>query len=337
MAGQGAVLAAPRSGDLTPTVVNDDFAAALPVDALPYSNVQDLSTATAQDGEPTSCFGATRTVWYAYTPTTTGMVTAGTGPDYPGIAVYTGSSLDSLSEVYCRPLYGYAPVTFEARAGTTYLFRTGADFAEQVTFRLDVAPDPEVDFSPPGYELSMFDTVSFWPSVHDPAGLGIASYRWEFGDATTTDAQFPRHRFTADGDYTVRLTARTVDGRSASAAHPVVVRTHDVAIDRLAVPSTARVGQTVGVTVAVRNTRYAEDVEVRLYRSGPYGYEEVGAQTQPVPVGRGKGTTFSFRYVVTAEDGAAGKLTFRAVAAVLRNRDALPADNELLSPPVRVS
>ncbi|KAB1906895.1 hypothetical protein [Micromonospora sp. AMSO31t] len=77
VAGQGAVLAAPRSGDLTPTVVNDDFAAALPVDALPYSNVQDLSTATAQDGEPTSCFGATRTVWYAYTPTTTGMVTAG--------------------------------------------------------------------------------------------------------------------------------------------------------------------------------------------------------------------------------------------------------------------
>ncbi|MFE9955512.1 PKD domain-containing protein [Micromonospora sp. NPDC005299] len=338
MAGPVAALAAPESGDLALTAVNDDFAAALPVDALPYANVQDLSTATAEDGEPTSCFGATRTVWYSYTPTTTGMVTAGTGPDYPGIAVYTGSSLDSLSEVYCRPLYGYAPVTFEAQAGTTYLFRTGADFAEQVTFRLDVAPDPEVDFSPPGYEPSEFDTVAFWPSVHDPAGLGIASYRWEFGDGTTSDAQFPRHRFTADGDYTVRLTASTVDGRSRTAAHPVVVRTHDVSIVRLAVPSTARVGQALGVTVTVRNTRYAENVEVRLHRGGPYGYEQVGVETQPVPVkAAGNGTTFSFRYVVTADDRAAGKITFRAVAAVLQNRDALPADNELLSTPVRVS
>ncbi|KAB1906894.1 PKD domain-containing protein [Micromonospora sp. AMSO31t] len=154
-------------------------------------------------------------------------------------------------------------MTFEARAGTTYLFRTGADFAEQVTFRLDVAPDPEVDFSPPGYEPSMFDTVSFWPSVHDPAGLGIASYRWEFGDGTTTDAQFPRHRFTADGDYGVRLTARTVDGRSASAAYPVVVRTHDVAIDRLAVPST-RAGRTDR-----RRHRRGAQRPVRRGRRGP--------------------------------------------------------------------
>ena len=129
VAGPVAALAAPESGDLTLAAVNDDFAAALPVDALPYENVQDLRAATAEEGEPTSCFGSTRTVWYSYTPTTTGMVTAGTGPDYPGIAVYTGSSLDSLTEVFCRPLYGYAPVTFEARAGTTYLCRTGADFA----------------------------------------------------------------------------------------------------------------------------------------------------------------------------------------------------------------
>lgn len=338
VAGPVAALAEPESGDLTLTAVNDDFAAALPVDALPYANVQDLSTATAEDGEPTSCFGASRTVWYSYTPTATGMVTAGTGPDYPGIAVYTGGSLDSLSEVFCRPLFGYAPVTFEARAGTTYLFRTGADYADQITFRLDVAPDPEVDFSPPGYEPSEFDTVSFWPSVHDPAGLGIASYRWEFGDGTTSDAQYPSHRFNADGDYTVRLTGSTVDGRSRTASHLVVVRTHDVSIVRLAVPSTARVGQTVGVSVTVQNTRYAETVEVSLHRGGPYGYAQVGADTKPVPVkARGKTTAFSFAYTVTAEDLAAGKITFRAVAGVLQNRDALPADNELLSTPVRVS
>ncbi|MFG2054463.1 PKD domain-containing protein [Micromonospora sp. NPDC048930] len=338
VAGPTAAFAEQEGDVVTQAVTNDNFADALPVDALPYSNVQDLTTATAEDGEPTSCFSSTRTVWYSYTPTTTRMVTAGTLPDYPGIAVYTGSSLDSLTEVYCRPAYGYTPVTFEAQAGTTYLFRTGASFSEQTTFRLDVAPDPEVDFSPPGWEPSIFDTVSFWPSIYDPAGLGIASVRWDFGDGTTTDDQYPRHRFNADGDYSVRLTAWTVDGRSASATQVVMVRTHDVSIVRLGVPSTARVGQSIGVTVNVQNTRYDETVEVRLYRNQPYGYQEVGIDTQPVPVQpAGKTVAFSFSYTVTAEDQAAGKITFRAVAALRPNRDALGADNELLSTPVRVN
>lgn len=338
VAGPTAAAAAPEGDLVTQAVTNDNFADALPVDALPYSNVQDLTTATVEEGEPTSCFGSTRTVWYSYTPTTTRMVTAGTLPDYPGLAVYTGSALDSLSQVYCRPAYGYTPVTFEAQAGTTYLFQTGASFSEQTTFHLDVAPDPEVDFSPPGWEPSMFDTVSFWPSLSDPAGLGIASARWDFGDGASTEDRYPQHRFTADGDYAVTLTAWTVDGRSASATHAVRIRTHDVSIVRLGVPSTARVGQTIGVTVNVQNVRYDETVEVRLYRSQPYGYQQVGVDMRPVPVQpAGKTTAFSFTYTVTADDQAAGKVTFRAVAAVQQNRDALGADNELLSTPVRVN
>ncbi|NYF55783.1 PKD domain-containing protein [Micromonospora purpureochromogenes] len=318
--------------------VNDDFAEALPVGALPYSNVQDLSTATAEPAEPSSCFNSTRTVWYSYTPTTTRTVMASTAPGYPGIAVYTGSSLSNLSEVFCLPLHGYAPVTFEAQAGTTYLFRTGADFAEQVTFRLEVAPDPTVDFYYAGVDHNSFDTVPFYPSVHDPAGLGIASYAWDFGDGSTSTATYPSHRFSADGDYTVRLTVRTVDGRSASASEVIAVRTHDVSIVRLTVPSTARVGQTIGVTVNVQNTRYDENVTVRLHRSSPSGYVQVGTSTQPVPVkAAGKTTAFSFSYTVTADDRAAGKITFRAVAELVQNREALPADNELLSTPVKVS
>ncbi|MEU5567800.1 PKD domain-containing protein [Micromonospora musae] len=316
---------------------NDDFAGALPVDALPYSNVQDLSTATAQDGEPTSCFSSARTVWYSYTPETTRILTAETGPGYPGIAIYTGSSLGSLSEVSCRPLYGYAPVTFEAQAGTTYLFRIGADFAEQVTFQLDVAPPPAVDFYAAGVDHNSFDTITFWPSVHDPAGPGIARYTWDFGDGTTSDTLYTNHRFTADGDYTVTLTVWTVDGRSNSVSHAITIRTHDVSIVRLSVPSTARVGQTVGITVNVQNHRYDENVQVRLYRSSPNGYAYVGDVTKPVPVKAvGRTTAFPFTYTVTADDRTAGKVTFQAVAQLVQNRDALPADNELLSTPVRV-
>ncbi|MCZ7437334.1 PKD domain-containing protein [Micromonospora sp. WMMC241] len=323
----------------TDAPVNDDLAGALPVGALPFANGQDLSTATVQEGEPSSCFETDRTVWYSYTPAETGMVTAHAGPDHLGVAVYTGDSLDTLAEVTCRPTYSGTPVTFEARAGTTYRFRVGANYAEQATFRLDVAPPPEVGFDVAEVEWSVFDEVAFWPRLFDPAGLGIdlGSLVWDFGDGTTSTEQFPRHRFASDGDHAVRLTARTVDGRTASATHTSVVRTHDVAVVKVNAPSTARAGQRVGVTVEVRNTRYDETVEIRLERSHPWGFEQVDAATKPVPATAGGGrTSFSFAYTVTPQDAAAGKVTFRAVAAVRDHRDALPADNELLSAPVRI-
>ncbi|MEU1843006.1 PKD domain-containing protein [Micromonospora sediminicola] len=318
---------------------NDNLTGALPVGALPFVDGQDLSAATVQEGEPSSCFEAGRTVWYSYTPAADQLVTAGTGPDYLGVAVYTGDSLGTLAEVTCRPTYGGTPVTFRARAGTTYLLRIGADYAEQTTFRLDVAPGPEVDFDVADVEWSVFDEVAFWPRLYDPAGLGVdlGSLVWDFGDGTTSTEQYPRHRFTSDGDHRVRLTARTVDGRTATATHTSVVRTHDVAVVKVNTPSTARAGQRVGVTVEVRNNRYDEHVEVRLERSNPWGFEQVDAATKPVPVTGGGGrTSFSFTYTVTAEDAAMGKVTFRAVAAVRDHRDALPADNQLISTPVRV-
>ncbi|WP_405089586.1 PKD domain-containing protein [Micromonospora sp. NBC_01392] len=339
MPGVIALLAAgatPGSAAVDPPV-NDNLAGASSVGALPFVDVQDLSAATVQEGEPSSCFETDRTVWYSYTPTVDRLVTAGAGPDHLGVAVYTGDALDVLTEVSCRSTYAGTPVTFPARAGTTYLFRVGANYVEQTTFRLDVAPAPEVDFDVAEVEWSVFDEVAFWPRLSDPAGLGIdlGSLRWDFGDGTTSTEQYPRHRFTGDGDHQVRLTARTVDGRTASATHTSVVRTHDVAVVKLNTPSTARAGQRVGVTVDVRNTRYDENVEVRLHRSGPFGYEEVGVDTRPVPARSGS-TSFSFAYTVTPQDAAAGKVTFRAVAAVRDHRDALPADNELLSAPVRV-
>src|SRR5437763_1838196 len=47
---------------------NDDFANATPIGALPFSDRQDLSAATAEPAEPRSgCFGSTNTVWYSFT------------------------------------------------------------------------------------------------------------------------------------------------------------------------------------------------------------------------------------------------------------------------------
>src|SRR6266568_4806082 len=50
----------------------------------------------------------------------------------------------------------------------------------------------------------------------------------------------------------------------------------------------------------------------------------------------GQTTRFAFSYTVTSDDKAAGKITFRADANISNHPDALPADNELLSTPVKV-
>jgi len=90
--------------------------------------------------------------------------------------------------------------------------------------------------------------------------------------------------------------------------------------------------------VYVQNTRYPETARVTLSKSTPTGFVEVGSTTQSVPVRTtGQTTRFSFTYTVTADDLALGKLTFRAAVSLTEHRDALPADNELISGPVRIT
>lgn len=317
---------------------NDDFADAITVGALPYADTRNYAGATAETGEPSSCVTSSHSAWYAYTPTTTGSITARTNPGYAGVAAYTGSSLTTLARVGCTSLYDYDPLTFVAQAGRTYLFQVGSDGSAAHTFQLDVAADPTVDFYHYPSDPSSYDQVSLGSSAYDPAGAGIASFAWDFGDGTTSTEPYPVHRFPGDGDWAVRLAVRTVDGRTASVSHVVSVRTHDVAVVKLNVPSTARVGQTIGVTVQVRNTRYDENVRVDLERSTPTGYLPAGSSTRPVPAtDSGKTTRFVIDYTVTAEDLAVGKVSFRAVAELLDARDALPYDNELRSAPVKVA
>jgi hypothetical protein len=91
-----------------------------------------------------------------------------------------------------------------------------------------------------------------------------------------------------------------------------------------------------GVHLAFR--RYAETVEVQLFRSVPGGFQQFGSLTQSVPMNPKNGTTdFAFSYTFTADDATIGKVTFRAVAVISGARDALPADNEAIAPPTKVS
>jgi PKD repeat protein len=320
---------------------NDAFADAAPIASLPFSDTVDLSRSTIEPSErsPFCVVGMQNSVWYAFTPATTEFVTVTVNQSGVGVGVETGSSLTNLNEIGC--IQSPDRFTFQAQANTTYYFQVGGfccDGFGPITFGLDVAPDPVSDFDFVPRDPSSLDTVQFYDFAHDPAGAGISSLVWRFGDGATTTGSIPTHQYTQDGDYTAELTVTTVDGRTSTTSQVVQVRTHDVAIVGIGVPKSARVGQTVAVSVDVANKRYPETVQVDLYTSSPGGSQQVGSLTQPVPV-RPRGgavTRFAFRYTITQADRAAGELTFTAQASILDHRDALLDNNQLSSTPVRI-
>ncbi len=62
-------------------VANDDFDNALTITAVPYTNTQDVGSATTAADDPNfTCVSGKRynTVWYRYTPAETGVLTVNT-------------------------------------------------------------------------------------------------------------------------------------------------------------------------------------------------------------------------------------------------------------------
>jgi hypothetical protein len=319
------------------TAVNDNFADAVAIPGLPFSQTVDTTGATLEPGEPAgSCGSVAGSLWYSFTPTETASVTArATGSNIPVVTVFTGSSLSTLTQVACST---FSPLTFRAVAGQAYYLQLGEIFSPGlVRLSLDVAPAVEArfGFSPP--DPSTFDSVSFFDFSFDPGGASIVTRQWQFGDGTSGTGSFPAHRYAVDGDYQVSLTVTTADGRSGSTSQVLQVRTHDVSIDRFAVPNSAHAGQTKQITVAVRNVRYDQSVRVELYKSSASGFIQVGALTQFVAARPNRTIEFPFNYTFTSDDATLGKVTFKAVAVITDGRDALPSDNEVISTPTTVN
>jgi PKD repeat protein len=185
---------------------------------------------------------------------------------------------------------------------------------------------------------SIFDTIQFYDQSYDPAGAGVSSELWDFGDGASAMGTSPRHRYPADGTYRLTLTVSTRDGRTASTSRDVLVRTHDVAVAGVAVPQTAKVGQTLPIAVGLTNSRYPERVRVVLLkRIAGGGWQHVGVLTQNVPAEAGHTTSFAFDYTFTPEDGQLGQVSFQAIAAIQGARDAAPDDNTFVSLPTSVT
>jgi PKD repeat protein len=319
---------------------NDNFVVAMPIPGLDFLDVVEIHYATGEAGEPLpSCCQPDDpvggTVWYSFTPDESTSIAAYWWGS--SVAVYTGDALDELSEIGSR--CWNSPLPFRAEAGTTYYFqaRDLADYAN-LGFRLEFTPPPEAQFGFYPGDPSVFEDVQFYDYSWDPAGVGIESQAWDLGDGTSATGCCPTHRYASDGTYTVQLTVATYDNRQASTSQTVSVRTHDVAIARFSAPQAAKAGQTRPIVVGIRNKAYPEQVQVELYKSFPGGFDHIGGLRQYVPIRSGGRTTdFKFSYTFTPEDASIGKVTFMAVAHIVDSRDALPADNEAIAPPTKVS
>lgn len=109
--------------------VNDDINSATVVnEPLPFTDAASTVDATTAADDP-DCFGSGPTVWYVYTPTASGPVSADTfGSDYDTtLSVYEGAP-GSLVQLVCNDDSGsfQSRVVWEAAAGTTYYLMAGA-------------------------------------------------------------------------------------------------------------------------------------------------------------------------------------------------------------------
>jgi PKD repeat protein len=323
---------------------NDNFADAISIGAVPFNDSETITYATTQPGEQRpSCAGSMyKTIWYAYTPANSGSFMASALDSYFGefLAIWTGDELGTLTEAGCRSFWGTGRLAFPATAGATYYIQVGSSWGDgdQVNFRFEVTPPPQAQFYFSPYDPSIFDNIQFYDTSWDPAELGIQLQAWDFGDGTTDQGCCPTHRYAKDGDYTVNLTVTTQDGRTASTSQVVHAKTHDLAITKLSAPQSARVGQTRQIVVDIKNTQYPETVRVELSKSVPGGFQWIASTEQNIPVRSGNRTTaVGLSYTFTDADAAVGKVTFKSVVYIINARDALPADNEAIASPTKVS
>jgi hypothetical protein len=321
---------------------NDAFANATPIGALPFSSTIDMTASSTEAAEPVpTCVGAQsgQSAWYVYDAPTTGSVSASFTTQGAAVGMYTGTALATLQLVGCAP-WSYSLSTVHVDAGSRYYFQVFGGYVPlgSSTFQLQVAPAVLANFSYYPFDPSTFDAIQFQGSTADPANVGISSWAWTFGDGSTASVPYPQHQYARDGDYTVRSTVGTPDGRTATDTQVVHVRTHDVSIAKFTVPTSAGPGQTRSITVGLSNARYAEQVQVSLFKLTPGGPVQIGTSNQLLPVRSGNRTTdVTFSYTFTSDDARIGKVSFQAVVSLGGVRDAIPGDNQAQSLPTKVN
>ncbi|MCB9434513.1 MAG: hypothetical protein H6668_21305 [Ardenticatenaceae bacterium] len=135
-----------------PTPSNDDFNTPLSINSMPYTYVQDVSNATTANDDPfLSCYAGqgNRSVWYRYTPTSSGELSVDTfGSNYDTVlAIWTGTR-GNLTEVDCNDdADGLQSVlTVSVQAGTPYFIEITSydNVAGTLRISADFTNDPVI-------------------------------------------------------------------------------------------------------------------------------------------------------------------------------------------------
>jgi PKD domain len=306
---------------------NDAFASAAPVTSLPFTGHVDLTAATLEAGEPdaASCLGfppLIASAWYAFTPSTEGQLQVFLEAGFENsAAVYTGSSLGTLTRLSC----GFQSIAVQP--GTTYYIQAAAQSLGKgpadIVMRQTASPEPFISTQP--FEPNSIEPTQFFNFASDPGGQDFTE-TWTFDDGSIFIGSGATHQYATDGDFPVGLSVVTVDGRSGSTQQTISVRTHDVSILGITAPKSAKSGMTRPIAVSVVDRRYPETARLILYRVDASGQTAIGSASLDLVVSS-RATTTEFPYTFTADDAAAGKVTFLATIEIFNHEDALPADN----------
>jgi hypothetical protein len=184
-----------------PPPANDHFAAAISVGVLPFTDTRLTAQATTDVGEPDpTCWDVDKTVWYAFTPSATGMYEVDTAEsDFDTVlAVYAGSALAGLSEVACNDDIAVTTdvqsrVVVHLTGGTAYHIQAGgiefnrfglnvSDYGRMVLRVQAQSPDTDGDGCTDVEEAGSVprfggdrDPASPWDFFDVPAPLGTAA------------------------------------------------------------------------------------------------------------------------------------------------------------------
>jgi hypothetical protein len=267
-----------------PPPANDNFASATAIATLPAQLTATTDSAGTEAGEPVSftCAGqlvaVDGTVWYTFTPTTTGFVALDTFlTDYDTVlAVYTGGALGALGQVACNDSTlqsgtgnsDQSRVVFNAVAGTTYRIQVGGfrgAFGNLVLRAATTSPPPPNDnfatatviapASLPATATAITDSASV--EVGEPGTPGASTLLCAGFNVTTTNTVWYRFTPATSGALVVDTFGSSYDTVAAVYTGGAVNALSQVACsNNAAQPGTASTPQSRVVALVTAGTTY---------------------------------------------------------------------------------
>lgn len=202
---------------------NDDFYSAIEIPSLPFTSTIDSSEATTGLNDPSPCgdIYPNNSVWYSYTPLSSGPVLISTEVSNHDLAVgvYTGDYNEGLTEVICS--VGAGAFTAKLDAGVRYsimIVGIGShpyppgNFGGTLQFELTSSPPPENDdfdnakvVSALPYSDAIDTRMATWAS-DDPSDCWISGSVWY---ALTPQTNMTIEANTVGSDYDTSIAVYT--------------------------------------------------------------------------------------------------------------------------------